>query len=334
MELNLPLAIGAFAMSAAAVAVAGVYLVRSGDQIAERRGLSRFWVGTTLLALGTSLPELVTNVASVRFDAPELAIGNIFGANMADILILGILAVIYGTDRFFRALSLESRLLSVLAAALVAVALLAGLLPEGTGIGRLGVGTGLIAVMYLGGVWLLSRRRFVPVASDDLPAEAPVVEEGEWRVWLLFAAAAAGIFVAAPLLAFSAESIAEETGLASGFVGVAFVALVTTLPEAVTSVAALRQGFPGMVAGNLLGSCAFNVFVFFFADLAYPSGSMLSTMEGPHLAAGIAALLLIGLTFGRMTMGGGRSDGGLPGYGLLVGGIYLTGLALTYILGR
>ena len=334
MELNLPLAIGAFALSAMVVAVAGVYLVRSGDQIAERRGLSRFWVGATLLAVGTSLPELVTNIAAVRLDVPELAIGNIFGANMADILILGVLAVVYGTDRFFGALSPEPRLLALMAASLVAVALLAGLLPEGTGLGRLGLGTGLIAVMYLGGVWLLSHRRFVPAATGNAPAEVSAEEGDEWRVWLLFGASAAGIFAAAPLLAFSAESIAEETGLASGFIGVAVVALVTTLPEAVTSVAALRRGFPGMVAGNLLGSCAFNVFVLFFADLAYPSRPMLNTMESSHAAAGIAALLLIGLTFGRMTMGGRRGVGGLPGYGLLVGGVYFTGLALTYILGR
>jgi cation:H+ antiporter len=334
MHLSLSFAIGAFALSALIVAVAGTFLVQAGDQIAERRGLSRFWVGTTLLALGTSLPELVTNVASVRLDAPGLAIGNIFGANMADILILGVLALIYGTDRFFGALSQGPMVLSILAAMLLALALLAGFLPADIAIGQLGLGTGLIAALYLGGVWFLSRRRFSPSPVGIAVVEDTPLEGGEWKIWLAFGFSAAGIFAAAPLLAFSAESIAEETGLGAGFIGVALLALVTTLPEAVTSIAAIRKGSPEMVAGNLLGSCAFNIFVFFFADLAYPSGPLLSTMQGTHIAAGITALLLIVLTFWRMATAKEQGIGKLPGYGWLVGAVYLVGLGITFVFGQ
>ena len=84
LSLNLSLGgyIGLFAVAAAVVVGAAAFLAKSGDVIALRTPMGRLWAGSLLLAGATSLPELVTNVTAVRIDAPSLAAGNIFGANM------------------------------------------------------------------------------------------------------------------------------------------------------------------------------------------------------------------------------------------------------------
>ena len=82
MVVTLPIALGLFLLAAVLVVSSGVFLAKSGDVIADESGLGHVWVGSLLVAGATSLPELVTNVSAVRLDAPSLAAGNIFGANM------------------------------------------------------------------------------------------------------------------------------------------------------------------------------------------------------------------------------------------------------------
>ena len=334
MDIGLPAAILLFLAAAAVVGVAGVALVRSGDELAEYRGWSRVWVGTMLIAVGTSLPELATNIFAVSIDAPSLAIGDIFGANMADVMILGLMAAFYGRRRFFAALSPETRSLALLATLLVGAALFFSVLPWGAHIGNLGVGAALVSALYVAGAWWLSRGRATDAAteaSDDGPSAVPV--HSERRAWLLLLASGAFILVAAPVATASAERIAELTGLTSGFVGIAMLAIVTTLPEAVTSIVALRLGSPDLVVGNLLGSCAFNIFVLGVADAFYTQGLLLNVVEGPHYAAGVAALLLIGMVWVRMLLGGRWARQRAPVFPILVAIVYGAGLALAFAVG-
>ena len=331
--LSFGMAVLVFLLGAVAVGGAGVTLVRSGDDLAERRGWSRFWVGSMLIAVGTSLPELVTNISAVRIDAPGLAIGNVFGADMADVMILGLMAAFYGRRKFFAELSPGTKDLTILAMTLVASALVLGAVSWGASIGSLGLSGAFLIALYLAGAWWLSRSRggeSEAEASQDGPS---VAVGSEKRVWALFLGSAAAIVLAAPIATASAERIAELTGLNSGFVGIALLAIVTTLPEAVTSVAALRLGSPDLVVGNLLGSCAFNVLVLGAADPFYTNGLLLNTMEGPHFAAGVTALLLIGMVWGRMLMGGRWPNQHAPVFPILVAIVYAAGLVAAFILG-
>jgi cation:H+ antiporter len=99
--------------------------------------------------------------------------------------------------------------------------------------------------------------------------------------------------LAAPFLAGSAKDIAEQTGVSSGFIGTSLVAIVTTLPEFVTSLVAVRLGAFDLAVGNLFGSVAFNMAAFAFADVAYREGPILSTISSMHALTALWSILLM-----------------------------------------
>ena len=108
--------------------------------------------------------------------------------------------------------------------------------------------------------------------------------------------ASLAIIVTAPLLAASADGIADATSLGESFVGVLAVSIVTTLPEATVTVTAARRKSYGLVLGNIYGSCAFNLFVIPIADLG-TSEPLLGFMETEHFVAAGAAVLLMSVGF-------------------------------------
>ena len=138
--------------------------------------------------------------------------------------------------------------------------------------------------------------------------------------------------MAAPALAFSAEQIAEETGLAASFVGVAAVALVTTMPEAATSVAAVRLGAVDLAVGNLYGSCAFNVLILALADPFYRDGTLVETLGAEHVAAGLVATLLMGLGLCQILLHGTHRYVLVQPTLVAMGLIYVGGLYLVFAL--
>ena len=91
-----------FLVSSMAVIYAGVGLARYGDELAEKTGWGKLWVGSVLVSVATSLPELTVNITAVWLeDAPDLALGNVFGANMINVFVLGIAALIFGVQNLF-----------------------------------------------------------------------------------------------------------------------------------------------------------------------------------------------------------------------------------------
>src|SRR5690606_6260854 len=98
---SLSVAILVFLGSAVVVVIAGTRLARYGDDIAEKTGWGALWVGTILVSIATSLPEVVTNFTAVIIDAPDLALGNVFGANMVNILVISLVAIAFGARNIF-----------------------------------------------------------------------------------------------------------------------------------------------------------------------------------------------------------------------------------------
>jgi cation:H+ antiporter len=110
-----------------------------------------------------------------------------------------------------------------------------------------------------------------------------------------FGLGAAALLLAAPLLAWSAERIAEETGTSASFIGTSLVAITTSLPELVTAIAAVRLGAFDLAVGNLFGSNAFNMAAFVFADLAYRDGSLLSSISSAHALTALWSIVMMSL---------------------------------------
>jgi cation:H+ antiporter len=96
-----------FVLSAATIVAAGTKLAHYGDKIAELTGLGRLWIGAVLIAGATSLPEVLTDVSAALMNEPDLAIGDLFGSNMANMLILGLIDLAHRQRRVWHQVAHE-----------------------------------------------------------------------------------------------------------------------------------------------------------------------------------------------------------------------------------
>lgn len=271
---------------------AGVGLARFGDELAEKTGWGTLWVGTILVSVATSLPELTINISAVAFeDSPGLALGNVFGANMINIFVMGVVALLFGVKNIWSTTARDTPVLMVVAIGLVVLAMIVG------AAGDYNMGVTSLGGIVIGIAYVLGMRAVYKAGRTDMDLEDIPSPLGSARnAWIGFGLCALVVIIAGRFLASSADSIAEITGIGASFIGVLLVSIVTTLPEgSVTIAAAMRKSY-GIVVGNVYGSCAFNIFVVVFADLFYADGALLAMMQSAHWAAAAGAL-------GLMTMG-------------------------------
>ena len=127
---SLAVAVPVFLASAVLVVLAGVALARFGDQVAEITGWGTLWVGTILVSIATSLPELMTNITAVLIDAPGLALGNVFGADMINIFTISMVAIVFGIKNLFQNQPKDTQTLVVVAVVLGIIAFVFGALRD------------------------------------------------------------------------------------------------------------------------------------------------------------------------------------------------------------
>ena len=334
-QASLLLSVSVFLASAAAVIFLGVQLAKFGDALATLTGWGRLFVGSILVALATSLPELSNNITAVRIDNPELALGNVVGANMINMFTMAVVALIFGGRRFLRQVAPEQGYLIVLAAILTGLvvlfagwhALAPGAITEAN-IWKIGISSLFLLVVYVIGMRIVYRNR---------PADTEGAEEDPGmtlsRAWVMFSLVSLGVIVAGVFLAQSADWIAESTGISSGVVGILAVSIVTTMPEASATVAAARMGAADLGVAGLYGSCVFNVTILTFADPFFRGGVIMNFASPEHFVAGIIAVGLI-LFGGVLLWGRNRFSQGVIVAGLAVmATMYIAGAVWVAALG-
>lgn len=242
-----------FIVGLAVLAVGAETLVRGGVKLARIFGLSPLLVGLTILAYGTSLPELVVSVLAASKGSGNIALGNAIGSNLINTgLILGLAAWIFPVvatpGLFSRDLPLH-----------LSVVIFFGILCwDGTidgfdGALLLLAMTGYIATT----VWTGLENRDVPV---KLPPDSPSANHERWWVAaLLIVAGSAGLYVGAEWMVDSAVFIAKSLGIGERVIGITIIALGTSLPELATTLSAARRHDSALVIGNLVGSNIFNL---------------------------------------------------------------------------
>jgi cation:H+ antiporter len=236
----------------------GEALVRGSVITARRLGVSPLLIGLTLVSFGTSTPELVACIEAALLGAPGIAIGNVVGSNIANVLlILGLGAVIVPlatTKETFR----RDAAVLIAASLLLLAAVLSGAISRAAG--SLFV---LLLALYLAYAYCTERRRHrtaTPVAGDDTEPGAPRPERPLWIALLLALGGLAAVIVGADLLVEAAIVMARDLGLSEAVIGLTLVALGTSLPELVTSVVAAVRRHADVAFGNIVGSNIFNVF--------------------------------------------------------------------------
>lgn len=313
---NFPLPVNAafFFVFAGAIWIAGTRLTRLADAIGDTMGIGRALMGLVYLAAITELPELVTTAAAAYAGDAPLALGNMFGGIVMQTAVLAV------ADAFaiHAVITAYPRKPTPILEGILLILLLSGILGI-VSVGEIdlfagiGLGTVMLAGAYIGAIILLNaydkNHAWRPV---DLPEFASLDNDdddtqhnsfrGLTKRALVLATimAAVVILVCGLLLVEVASSLASQTGLGSGFIGVTLLAASTSLPELSTTIAAVRMGAYTMAISNIFGSNLVMVFVLFPADIFYTDGPILEQADetaGLALLAGIfvTAIYAIGL---------------------------------------
>ncbi len=294
-----------FICSAVVIVLAGTKLSRYGDQLADLTGLGGLWIGVVVMAAATSLPEVFIDVSAALMNAPDLAAGDLFGSNMANMLILGIIDLMHRQKRVWQQAAFEHALSAGLAVFLTGLAAFFVLFGSDVTHGGIGLGSILLLLFYIFGMRVVFKQEIVKrrQREQEKLVEGWAAEgskqssqhKGLRRAVLGFGAATLGLLVAAPFLAWSAKEIADQSGITATFIGTSLVGITTSLPELVTAIAAVRLGAFDLAVGNLFGSNAFNMAAFFFVDVAYRSGSLFGALSDAHAMTALWSILLMSI---------------------------------------
>lgn len=283
-----------FFVSAAIVVVAAQKLAQYGDVIAIRTRLGGMFIGTLLLAAATSLPELLTTISAINQTVPDLAAGNIFGSCMFNMFMLGVLDLVVRRGRILRVVLRNHAISGGLAVLLGSLSVFFILAKLPWAVGWIGLDSLTLIAVYVGGVWLLNSNNPGISAEAELDAGQAGLPSLTWSI-AGFLVATGVLVVVTPWLVSSSKGIAEATGISTGFVGAALVAIVTSLPELVTTIAAARIGAFDLAIGNLFGSNCFNIFALGLTDFFYTQGTFLADIDPTMTLAAVLGVTLTAL---------------------------------------
>lgn len=239
-------------------------LTDGAASLARRWGMSDLVVGLTVVAFGTSAPELVISVMSAASGNAGIAIGNVVGSNIFNIF------VIVGITALLRPIVIEKTLLTkdiplVVIASIALLAMGNAPLLEGAPSRILDRVDGIVLLLF----FLIFMRHTFSQASEVSQSEnLPEAEEGNakiemgiWKSLLWVALGLAGLIYGGDRFVDGASGLASGFGVSDAIIGLTIVAAGTSLPELATSVAAALKGKPGIAIGNVIGSNLFNIFM-------------------------------------------------------------------------
>lgn len=223
------------------------WFVDGTSGIARKLGIPQLVVGLTIVAMGTSAPEAAVSVTAALKGNASIAIGNVVGSNILNILIiLGITAVITSVAIQKSTLKIEIPYMIVVTIVLIFMGMTGGT------VSRLeGIILWIMFIIYLIYLFILAKK-----GKEENEEET---EKSTWK--LLLSAVVGGVIVVwgSNITVDSATAIAEILGMSERFIGLTIVALGTSLPELVTSVTAARKGNADIAIGNIVGSNIFNI---------------------------------------------------------------------------
>lgn len=323
-----------FALAGAAIFVAGSALARHGAIIARHTGVSQIWIGALLVAAVTSMPELATDSAAVLRDDPDLASGDLFGSNMANMAVLAIVALAFSRARVIQREALGIVLTAAVAITLTTIAALFVIADLDVNIaGSFGIGSVVLIVTLAAALLLLPDVR--EMVGESSEAEEPSGRPPNLRTSaLVFTAAGAAVLVAGPLLVTASEEIIEITGLSATFVGVLGLAIATSLPELATSSAAVRSRNLDLAVGNLYGSNVFNMAIIVFLDAIYTKAPLLDAIDISNAVAALVAVLLMMVALTGTVLRTQRRSSPIDPVAVVILAGYVAGLVLVWAVGE
>lgn len=326
-----------FLVAGGVALVAGIRLSKIADEIADRTGLGEAMVGAVLLGATTSLPGITASITAGWDGHPNLALSNAYGGIMAQTAFLVV------ADVFYRKANLEHAAASIpnlqygsLLMALLSVTMISIAVPN-LAIGWVHVGTPVMFGFYVFGLKLTREAKTTPMwrprktrdTKEDEPQERS--DKSNARLWGEFLFEAAAMIAAGWFLTRASERLAAQTGVDEAIVGAFLLAVVTSLPELVTSVAAVRQGALTLAVGGILGGNAFDTLFAACADLAYTEGPIYgAARQDEQILVSVSLLMTAVLIMGLLHRERhGIANIGFESFTVLV--LYAAGVAMIFL---
>ena len=296
-----------FITSALVIGYVGSKMARYADELADRTGLGEAITGAILLGASTSIPGITASVVSAIDGFPAMALSNAFGGIAAQTAFLAVADIAYRKVNLeHAAASVENMMQGSLLIALLGILFLTLSGPQFSFWG-IHPATPILLLAYIGGTRLIYKNRENPMwfprkteeTRMDIPDERNKLKSLP-RMWISFLISAVLIVGAGWFLTKSAEDIAKLAGLNHSFVGAVMIAITTSLPELVTSVAAVRRGALTLAVGGVLGGNVFDTLFAAMADIAYRKGSIFGAATSKEFiiigaAVTMTSVLLLGL---------------------------------------
>lgn len=238
------------------------WFVEGSAAIARKLNIPELVIGLTIVAMGTSLPEAAVSITASLNGNAGIAVGNVAGSNIMNILIiLGITSVITTIKIQKSTIRMEIPFLILVSAVFLGFGMTGNRLS-----GLEGVGFWALFVVYLVYLYVMSQRNESDPAEDEKPMNRPV-----WQCLILLVISAIMIIKGSDLIVSGATDIAKVIGLSDRIIGLTIVAFGTSLPELVTCITAARKNKADLAIGNIVGSNIFNIlFVLGTASLITP----------------------------------------------------------------
>lgn len=296
-----------FTVCLVVVLLAGGRLPYYGDMLAEKTGLSRAFIGLFLMSVVTSIPEVMVGFSAAAIvKSADLAVGDILGSCAFNLCMLPLMEMLSKSSKPLLTRVSNTHMLAASLSIVLLALTGAGIFISGSImiLPFIALNSVLFALIYFLSLRMIYRQQSVhsvPVRKNQ-QTSALTVRQILIRYFLF-----ALITVAAALmLPYFAETIAVETGLSSTFIGTIFLAISTSLPEVIVSIAAVRMNSVDLVVGNILGSNIFNIFILFLDDVFYSKGSLLADASDTNLITVFAtiimsAVIIVGITFRTQT---------------------------------
>ena len=280
-----------FSLVAAIVGATGIVLATSADRLGDTFGLQRSVTGFMLLAAATSLPELIVGCRIAQTGAVDMAVGGVLGSCLVNLMILGAIDLFQHSHERMLNRRAAAHALAALATILLSGVVILAILTQGfPTIQNYHLGSGVLLAAYL----LTARLIYIDQKREDTgesqEEDRQVDEEKKLRpVWYYLGATGMLLVLASPL-STSSQELATFLGLGGTFFGAVFLALVTSLPEIVTTHQATRMNAHDLAIGNILGSNAFNLVILVAID-AFSEKPLYSELTTVHVVAGLGVIV-------------------------------------------
>lgn len=282
-----------FSIAAAVSVLAAIRLATYADIISRETKAGGLVVGTVLLAVATSLPELTATISAAVIDNADIAVGNGLGSITFNIFALFLFDIYFRKKRLFLKVSnnhFYTGLLGLTLCTIIILSLYFNLNQEFISIGLPSIA---IAVVYLGGLWLISLKHQQEIHEEETaPQETEKTAVSIKKTIIRFILFSLIVFAAGSSLSISGDFIAQSSGVSASAIGSILIAATTSLPDAVSVLVALRVANVNLAIGTILGGNIFNVFVIPIADIFYRSDSLWADASRQHISTAAAGFIL------------------------------------------